>query len=117
MSLIATAPELGVALAVKQYREAKKDLQEDGSGPHAEHEWSMVHAFYANMGGFVLQRTSKTIAQGQDPQKPTDVELIGSAPTKPPPRSEPKLPQKDNPRIKYEYLCLEDISKWLPFSL
>jgi hypothetical protein len=45
MGIIAIAPEIGVAIAVKQYLEAMSSKK---------HSWSMVHAFYTNMGGFAI---------------------------------------------------------------
>lgn len=52
--MIALAPELGVSLAVKEYFEARSEL---GS---VKQRWpelriGLVHAFYANMGGFALE--------------------------------------------------------------
>jgi len=51
MLLVIVAPELGVGLAIKQYVDAKKLVQainDDGG------EWTMVHGFYATMGGYFL---------------------------------------------------------------
>ena len=45
MCVVVIAPELGVAIALDQYNQAKKFCEIAGEG------WTMVHAFYANMGG------------------------------------------------------------------
>jgi hypothetical protein len=47
MGIMAIAPELGVAIAVRQYLEARKGLR--GS------KWSIAHGFYANMGGYAVR--------------------------------------------------------------
>lgn len=49
MGVIVIAPEVGVALAVKEHSEAKDLCSRMGNG------WTMTHAFYTNMGGFVLR--------------------------------------------------------------
>ncbi|KAF4459112.1 hypothetical protein FALBO_14133 [Fusarium albosuccineum] len=53
MGFIAIAPEFGVGLAMRQYLDARKDLnlvQTESSHRH----FTMVHAFYAQMGGIAL---------------------------------------------------------------
>ena len=49
MGVIVIAPEVGVALAVKEHSEAKELCSRMGNG------WTMTHAFYTNMGGFALR--------------------------------------------------------------
>ena len=58
------APEIAVYTAWYQYREARKvkdlgisvrnEVSVDDPGAGADKKWSMVHAFYAIMGGFVI---------------------------------------------------------------
>ncbi|KAF5530282.1 hypothetical protein FNAPI_13610 [Fusarium napiforme] len=56
---IALAPEFGVALAAKQYMEARRELKEftkDLSHDDAQ-RYTMTHAFYVQMGGLVIYGT------------------------------------------------------------
>ncbi|KAF4444189.1 hypothetical protein FACUT_770 [Fusarium acutatum] len=50
---IALAPEFGVALAAKQYMEARRDLKEFTKALPDE-KYTLAHAFYVQMGGFVV---------------------------------------------------------------
>jgi len=52
MTIILIAPELGVAIASKQYFKARNDLQNIDGVPGDVME--LTHAFYANMGGFAI---------------------------------------------------------------
>lgn len=52
MILVILGPDIGVGLAISQYLDAKRllaDINANGGN------WTMVHAFYANMGGFAAQ--------------------------------------------------------------
>ncbi|KAM0242952.1 hypothetical protein ACHAP5_007062 [Fusarium lateritium] len=53
---IALAPEFGVALAVQQYVNARKDLEiaNKGRSKGLKQEYTMTHAFYVQMGGIVI---------------------------------------------------------------
>ncbi|PNP76677.1 hypothetical protein FNYG_10096 [Fusarium nygamai] len=56
MMFIALAPEFGVALAAKQYMDARRDLKaftKDLPNEVAQ-KYTMTHAFYAQMGGIVI---------------------------------------------------------------
>lgn len=62
MVIIAVAPEVGAALAMQQNLEAKDALKRlhlgeeaAGHGHSNSSQWTMAHAFYAGMGGFVLR--------------------------------------------------------------
>ena len=54
MCFISLAPELGVALAVKQWSEARR-LTNTMAREAPDVIYSMTHAFYAAMGGFVVR--------------------------------------------------------------
>lgn len=56
MAFIALAPELGVALAAKQYMEARRELKEFTKALPDEvaQKYTMAHAFYVQMGGVVV---------------------------------------------------------------
>lgn len=49
MFVLAIAPELGVIISVNQRHEA-----EELYNTHKHMDWSIVHAYYANMGGFSI---------------------------------------------------------------
>ncbi|KAF5571655.1 hypothetical protein FPHYL_240, partial [Fusarium phyllophilum] len=56
MTFIALAPEFGVAIAARQYREARRELKEfkqDISNEYAR-KFTMAHSFYVQMGGVVI---------------------------------------------------------------
>jgi len=63
MVIIVIAPEYVVAIAVAQNQTARRALKrvEDKYGI----KYSMTHAFFANMGGFVM-RKRKTEAEGTE---------------------------------------------------
>jgi hypothetical protein len=52
MAIILIAPELGVAIASRQYFKACNDLQ--NAGGVVRDVMGLTHAFYANMGGFAI---------------------------------------------------------------
>lgn len=56
MAFIALAPEFGVALATKQYIEARRELKEFTKALPDEvaQKYTMAHAFYVHMGGVVI---------------------------------------------------------------
>ncbi|KAI1063883.1 hypothetical protein LB506_005845 [Fusarium annulatum] len=56
MAFIALAPEFGVALAAKQYMDARRELKEFTKAlpDEAEQKYTMAHAFYVQMGGVVV---------------------------------------------------------------
>jgi hypothetical protein len=49
MFVLAIAPELGVMISVNQRHEAEELYDR-----HKHMDWSIVHAYYANMGGFSI---------------------------------------------------------------
>jgi hypothetical protein len=53
MGIAVIAPEFGVAMAVNQYLEARKSVRAMKEACPRD-EWTMAHAFYADMGGFVV---------------------------------------------------------------
>ncbi|KAF5687117.1 hypothetical protein FCIRC_2505 [Fusarium circinatum] len=62
MTVIALAPEFGVALAAMQYRDARLDLKEFrrhlSSEDISAQKCTMAHAFYVQMGGIVICKPS-----------------------------------------------------------
>ncbi|KAK3370969.1 hypothetical protein B0T24DRAFT_680108 [Lasiosphaeria ovina] len=54
MLIISIAPEVGVALAVKQWRNARRTLKET-TGRDKDSRLTMAHAFLTNMGGVVMR--------------------------------------------------------------
>ncbi|KAI1011708.1 hypothetical protein LB503_004798 [Fusarium chuoi] len=56
MTVIALAPEFGVALAAKQYMDARRELREftEALSPDIAQRYTMTHAFYVQMGGVVI---------------------------------------------------------------
>ena len=52
--LMVAAPELVVALAVRDWLWARASVREMRELGFDDRQWSMSHAFFANMGGFVL---------------------------------------------------------------
>ncbi|RYP12482.1 hypothetical protein DL765_007281 [Monosporascus sp. GIB2] len=69
MGVISIAPELGVALAVKQWESARKSAYRESH--------TMTHAFYAQMGGIVL-RVVKPLPEKHSARPP--VELVEAEP-------------------------------------
>ncbi|KAK1752040.1 hypothetical protein QBC47DRAFT_389503 [Echria macrotheca] len=56
MGIISVAPELGVAVSVKEWKEARSDLKwMSRSGVHC----TMPHAFLFNMGGVIIREVTK----------------------------------------------------------
>ncbi|PMD53100.1 uncharacterized protein K444DRAFT_572716, partial [Hyaloscypha bicolor E] len=72
---VALAPEVGVGLAVMEYFQACKDLEEV-KGRWPDLEIDLVHAFYARMGGFAVQLTDAQEATATPP-KPRLLPEIG----------------------------------------
>ena len=72
---VALAPEVGVGLAVMEYFQACKDLEEV-KGRWPDLEIDLVHAFYARMGGFAVQPTDAQEAIAT-PLKPRLLPEIG----------------------------------------
>jgi hypothetical protein len=73
MCIIAIAPEVGVAMAVRQYLEARRAR---AAANRSGGNWSMAHAFYANMHGFVLRIPNQAPPQqGADTSGPADKQL------------------------------------------
>ncbi|EXA32332.1 hypothetical protein FOVG_16376 [Fusarium oxysporum f. sp. pisi HDV247] len=60
MTVIALAPEFGVALAARQYMEARRDLKtfRRHLSSKATQKYTMAHAFYVQMGGIVIYEPS-----------------------------------------------------------
>ncbi|KAJ0138408.1 hypothetical protein HZ326_18646 [Fusarium oxysporum f. sp. albedinis] len=62
MTVIALGPEFGVALAAKQYMDARQELKEFTKALSNEvlvaQKYTMAHAFYVQMGGIVIYETS-----------------------------------------------------------
>ncbi|KAK2931765.1 hypothetical protein FoTM2_009281 [Fusarium oxysporum f. sp. vasinfectum] len=60
MTVIALAPEFGVALAAKQYMDARRELKEFTKALSNEvaQKYTMAHAFYVQMGGIIIYETS-----------------------------------------------------------
>ncbi|KAM5520567.1 hypothetical protein FOXYSP1_14457 [Fusarium oxysporum f. sp. phaseoli] len=60
MTVIALAPEFGVALAAKQYMDARRELKEFTKALSNEvaQKYTMPHAFYVQMGGIIIYETS-----------------------------------------------------------
>lgn len=54
MVLMVAAPELVVALAARDWLWARASVREMRGLGFEDRQWSMSHAFFANMGGFVL---------------------------------------------------------------
>ncbi|RBR10408.1 hypothetical protein FVER53590_25505 [Fusarium verticillioides] len=56
MTFIALAPEFGVALAAKQYIDARRELKEftKALSHDVARRYTMAHAFYVQMGGVVI---------------------------------------------------------------
>ena len=54
MVLVVAAPELVVALAARDWLWARASVREMRELGYKDQQWSMSHAFFANMGGFVL---------------------------------------------------------------
>ncbi|KAF5618415.1 hypothetical protein F25303_13030 [Fusarium sp. NRRL 25303] len=56
MTVIALVPEFGVALAARQYMEARRELKEftKALSPDVAQRYAMAHAFYVQMGGVVI---------------------------------------------------------------
>ena len=52
--LVFIAPELVVATAASQYMAAKKSMNKLRGGWTDKNIYSLTHAFYTNMGGFVV---------------------------------------------------------------
>jgi hypothetical protein len=63
MAAAAVAPELVVAMAIQQYFDASKSLQEASKIVGGDFKFSLAHAFYANMGGLVLKRPGVSIRE------------------------------------------------------
>ena len=62
MLVMVIAPELVVALAARDWLWARASVKEMRGLGYQDRQWSMSHAFFANMGGFVLNVQS----QGQE---------------------------------------------------
>lgn len=54
MVVVLVAPELLVALAARDWLWARASVREMRELGFQNQQWSMSHAFYANMGGFVF---------------------------------------------------------------
>ncbi|KAF5982135.1 hypothetical protein FCOIX_3899 [Fusarium coicis] len=65
MTFIALAPEFGVALAAKQYMDARMDLKEFTKALSKEvaKKYTITHAFYVQMGGVVIYGPSSQSPQ------------------------------------------------------
>ncbi|CZR37733.1 uncharacterized protein FPRO_07076 [Fusarium proliferatum ET1] len=60
MTFIALAPEFGVALATRQYMDARRELKEFTKALPDEvaQRYTMIHAFYVQMGGIIIYEPS-----------------------------------------------------------
>ncbi|KAK3361983.1 hypothetical protein B0T24DRAFT_690596, partial [Lasiosphaeria ovina] len=69
MVVICLAPEIGVTLAVKQWQDARGVLKVANGDEYSDKEkLSMVHAFFANMGGFVIRHVPAAETKAQSPE-------------------------------------------------
>jgi hypothetical protein len=102
MGIVVIAPEFGVALAVDQYLEARKSVQKMKDMCPRD-EWTMTHAFYANMGGFVATFS---------PLLPEESEGLGSTPDPTTPRQRRASTQTNTSRTSLA--AFEEISPALP---
>jgi len=75
MVLVILAPEIGVGLAMKQSEDAKELIKaiNDNGG-----DWTMVHGFYANMGGFALHVSGD--ATRRERRYPLDAAALSTSP-------------------------------------
>ncbi|KAK5723957.1 hypothetical protein LTR17_013799 [Elasticomyces elasticus] len=55
LTLAVLAPELPMLFACGQYASAKRSLHDFRQAGYSEQQWTLPHAFYADMGGFILQ--------------------------------------------------------------
>ncbi|KAG4255649.1 hypothetical protein FPRO03_04598 [Fusarium proliferatum] len=76
MAFIALAPEFGVALAAKQYMDARRELKEFTKAlpDEAAQKYTMAHAFYVQMGGVVVCRPQALQSSPAEEDSATNVE-------------------------------------------
>jgi hypothetical protein len=112
---VALAPEFGVGLAVTEYFEACKDLEEV-KGRWPDLEIDLVHAFYARMGGFAVELTDAQEATATPP-KPRLLPETGhdkATPTATTAVDHPDNPQKGAHANEPAQMSSSDLEKLLP---
>jgi len=68
MIIVVIGPEFGVAMAFKQFMEARKDLAR-AKKIFPDEKLTLTHAFYANMGGFAIDARREPIIATLDGPK------------------------------------------------
>jgi len=92
MLIIAIAPEIGVMLAVHQYLSARKACKEANGLVQVPGRYSITHAFYADMGGFLLREGEP---EKSTPKKEDDTVVLSNAEKGTTGRSTPKQSSVD----------------------
>jgi hypothetical protein len=124
MIVAAVAPEVVVGNALDEYLAAKKSLRKANEimPVMGREQWTMAHAFFANMGGFILKikddRQLKDSDEPKDDKKPTQAlesienntagELFEASPRI---ESANKESKESKTRYLYARLNLESIGK------
>lgn len=78
MGLIAIAPEVVVALAARQFMEARDGLQRANQSHINGRKYTMTHAMFADMGGFVVHYYDDSPTQEAETESKTQERDTGA---------------------------------------